>query len=155
MFASGRHLLIVICCCTLVILLIDRTLIIENFQVQNGNGDDLSIYSVSVLQIRVDEKDSSTSTTAISSAAMTLSNFSVKPTSATNFYGPPCSNIFDPDPFRDFRSELEWIPNRTLVPWAQLNRKPPCILEPEGVDPFNVRRQRQHTKQVSEIFLET
>ena len=58
-----------------------------------------------------------------------------------------CSGIFDEDPFRDFRSELSWIPNRTLVPWDRLGRKPPCIME-VGVDrPLNSKRQRRPTPQ--------
>eukprot|EP00977_Amphora_coffeiformis_P021221 scaffold9062_cov154-Amphora_coffeaeformis.AAC.7 len=49
------------------------------------------------------------------------------------------SGIFDEDPFRDFRKELSWIPNRTLIPWEQLNRTAPCII---SKDAFNKKKQK-------------
>ena len=52
------------------------------------------------------------------------------------------SGIFDDDPFRDFRKELSWIPNRTLIPWEQLNREAPCIISKDALNP---KKQRTPT----------
>jgi len=49
------------------------------------------------------------------------------------------SGIFDEDPFRNFRKELSWIPNRTLIPWEQLNRTAPCIITKNAL---NGKKQR-------------
>lgn len=49
------------------------------------------------------------------------------------------SSIFHGDPFHDFRKELAWFPNRTLVPWEQMNRTAPCIITKNALDPKKQR----------------
>lgn len=156
MVLSGRRWLTVIGGWALFLLWIDRNLILQNFRVQRvilGEGE-LSISSRTEEDSpKGDSGATNRSANAIPSTAGAAPDD--RDGSTKKCPGDKCSGIFDPDPFRDFHSELDWIPNRTLIPWAQLNRRPPCILEPVGVDPFNGKRQRQHAKQVSRQKLNT
>ena len=154
MFLRRRRLLAVIGCWATLFFWIERHFLLQNYHVRRvilGHGE-VSIpahYANDLDDFFAELPQDDTSFVGAITITDSSATVSMADTPTTKCASVKCRGISDPDPFHDFRTELDWIPNRTLVPWTQLNRTAPCILEPEGVNPFQGKRQRQHAKQVS------